>query len=68
MSREDITEVTAHPTKRVSMKDLPAEFFLPPQTTAALWSETAKLVGGSIAFIMLLGVVVALTQGIVITL
>jgi hypothetical protein len=68
MSHEDITEVTAHPTKRVSMKDLPAEFFLPPQTNAALWSETVKLVGGCVAFIVLLGVVVALTQGIVITL
>jgi hypothetical protein len=50
------------------MKDLPAEFFLPPQTNAALWSETVKLVGGCVAFIVILGIVVALTQGIVVTL
>jgi hypothetical protein len=50
------------------MKDLPAEFFLPPPTNAALWNETAKLVGGSIAFIVILGIIVALTQGIVVRL
>jgi hypothetical protein len=50
------------------MKDLPAEFFLPPQTNAALWSETWKLIGGCVAFIVILGVIVALTQGIVVRL
>ena len=48
------------------MKNLPAEFFLPPQTTEALTRETVRLVAVSIAFIVILGVVVALTQGIVI--
>jgi hypothetical protein len=48
------------------MKDLPAEFFLPPPTNAALWNETVKLVGGCIAFIVALGIIVALTQGVVI--
>jgi hypothetical protein len=48
------------------MKDLPAEFFLPPQTNAALWRETVKLVAGCVAFIVILGIIVALTQGIVI--
>ncbi|MET0701612.1 MAG: hypothetical protein ABWY93_18335 [Mycobacterium sp.] len=47
-------------------KDLPADFFLPPQTDAALWAETGKLVSGCIAFIIILGAIVALTQGIVI--
>jgi hypothetical protein len=55
-------------SQRVNMKDLPAEFFLPPQTNAALWSETWKLIAGSVAFIVVLGIVVALTQGIVVTL
>jgi hypothetical protein len=50
------------------MKDMPAEFFLPPQTTAGLWQETAKLLAGCVAFIVILGIVVALTQGIVVTL
>ena len=49
-----------------SMKDLPAEFFLPPQTNAALRKETIRLVAGCMAFIVILGVIVALTQGIVI--
>jgi hypothetical protein len=49
------------------MKDLPAEFFLPPQTDAALRRETIKLVAGCVAFIVALGIIVALTQGIVIT-
>jgi hypothetical protein len=49
------------------MKDMPAEFFLPPQTNAALQRETVRLVAVSVAFIMVLGVIVALTQGIVIT-
>lgn len=49
----------------VKMKDMPAEFFLPPQGNRALWAETAKLVAGSVAFIVMLGIIVALTQGIV---
>ena len=49
------------------MKDLPAEFFLPPQTTAGLIKETVRLVAGCVAFIVILGIIVALTQGIVIT-
>jgi hypothetical protein len=48
------------------MKDLPAEFFLPPQTNAALGRETIKLVAGCVAFLVVLGIVVALTQGIII--
>ena len=48
------------------MKELPAEFFLPPQTNAALRGETVWLVAVSVAFILILGVIVALTQGIVI--
>jgi hypothetical protein len=49
------------------MKEMPAEFFLPPQTSAALKRETVRLVAVSVAFIVVLGVIVALTQGIVIT-
>jgi hypothetical protein len=49
------------------MKDLPAEFFLPPQTNAALQRETIRLVAACVVFIVVLAVVVALTQGIVIT-
>ena len=49
------------------MKDLPAEFFLPPQTDAALKRETVRLLVGSIAFIVILGIVVTLTQGIVVS-
>jgi hypothetical protein len=48
------------------MKELPAEFFLPPQTNAALKQETVRLVAGCVAFIVILGIIVALTQGIVI--
>ena len=48
------------------MKELPAEFFLPPQTNAALGREAVRLVAGCVAFIVVLGIVVALTQGIVI--
>ncbi len=48
------------------MKKLPAEFFLPPQTNAALQRETARLVAACVAFIVILGVIVALTQGIVV--
>jgi hypothetical protein len=51
--------------KRRSMKDMPAEFFLPPPTKAALWRETAALIVGCYAFIFVLAVVVALTQGMV---
>ena len=49
-----------------SMKELPAEFFLPPQTNAALKRETVRLVAACVAFIVVLGIIVALTQGIVI--
>jgi len=52
--------------KNPSMKELPAEFFLPPQTNAALRRETVRLVAGCVAFIVVLGIIVALTQGIVI--
>jgi hypothetical protein len=48
------------------MNELPAEFFLPPQTNAALNRETVRLVAECVAFIVLLGIIVALTQGIVI--
>lgn len=47
------------------MKDLPAEFFLPPQTNAGLRRETVRLVAGCVAFIVILAIIVALTQGIV---
>ena len=53
-------------SRGIKLKDLPAEFFLPPPSNAALWTETVKLVGGCVAFIVILGVIVALTQGIVI--
>jgi hypothetical protein len=49
------------------MKDLPVEFFLPPQSNEALKKETIRLIAGCTAFIVLLGIIVALTQGIVIT-
>jgi hypothetical protein len=48
------------------MKDLPAEFFLPPQTSEALKKETVRLLAGCVAFLVILGFMVALTQGIVI--
>jgi hypothetical protein len=48
------------------MKDLPAEFFLPPKSNTALWQETVKLVAGCVAFIVILGIIVSLTQGILI--
>ena len=47
------------------MKKLPAEFFLPPRTNAALQREAVRLVAACVAFIVILGVIVALTQGIV---
>ena len=52
--------------KRRNMKDMPAEFFLPPPTKAGLWRETITLAVGCYAFIFVLAVIVALTQGIVI--
>ncbi len=52
--------------KRRDMKDMPAEFFLPPPTRAGLWRETIRLVIGCYAFIFVLAVIVALTQGIVV--
>jgi hypothetical protein len=52
--------------KRKSMKDMPAEFFLPPPTRAGLWRETIQLTAGCYAFIFVLAVIVALTQGIVV--
>jgi hypothetical protein len=51
--------------QNTSMKEMPAEFFLPPQTTAALKRETVWLVAVNVAFIVVLGVIVVLTQGIV---
>jgi len=47
------------------MKNLPAEFFLPPQTDAGLRRETGRLVAACFAFIVILGVIAALTQGVV---
>jgi hypothetical protein len=52
--------------EETNMKDLPAEFFLPPQTNAALNRETVRLVAACVAFIVALAIIVALTQGIVI--
>jgi hypothetical protein len=52
--------------QNTSMKALPAEFFLPPQTDAALKRETVRLSAACVAFIVALGIIVALTQGIVI--
>ncbi|ETZ43988.1 MULTISPECIES: DUF7156 family protein [Mycobacterium avium complex (MAC)] len=48
------------------MKELPAEFFLPPQTNAALKRETVRLLAVCVAFIVTLGIIVAMTQGIII--
>jgi hypothetical protein len=48
------------------MKDMPAEFFLPPQSNEALRKETIRLIAGCTAFIVTLGIIVVLTQGIVI--
>lgn len=53
--------------KRRDMKDMPAEFFLPPPTKQGLWRETATLAIGCFAFIIVLGIVVALAQGITVT-
>jgi hypothetical protein len=49
------------------MKDLPDEFFLPPQTSEGLRRETTRIVVGCLAFLVILGIIVALTQDIVIT-
>lgn len=54
--------------RRTSMKDMPAEFFLPPPTKAGLWRETAALLVGSYLFIGLLAIVVVLTDGVVVRL
>jgi len=59
--------MNTEPRKHMSMKDMPAEFFLPPQSNAALWAETVKLVVGCLVFLVILGIAVALTQGIVIS-
>lgn len=53
--------------ERASIKDMPAEFFLPPQSNAELWNETVKLVVGCVVYLLILGIIVALTQGIVVT-
>jgi hypothetical protein len=53
--------------QRSDFKDLPAEFFLPPQSNRALWEETGKLLALCFAFIVVLSIAVVLTQGIVIT-
>ncbi len=47
------------------MKDLPPEFFLPPATDTGLRRETVGLLLGSLAFVTILAIIVALTQGIV---
>jgi hypothetical protein len=60
--------MSSQPTRKGNMRNLPAEFFLPPLTNAPLWNETVKLVGGCIAFIVVLGIIVALSQGIVVKL
>jgi hypothetical protein len=52
--------------RKSNVKDLPAEFFLPPQTNEALKKETIRLLAGCVAFLVILGIIVALTQGIVI--
>ncbi len=49
-----------------SMKDLPPEFFLPPESDAELWRETARLLAGSVAFMVALAVIVLNTRGIVV--
>jgi hypothetical protein len=54
--------------KRKSMKDMPAEFFLPPPTKSGLWRETAALALGCYAFITVLAITVALMQDIIVRL
>ncbi|WP_197516347.1 hypothetical protein [Mycobacterium sp. E2497] len=55
-------------SKRRNMKDMPAEFFLPPATKAGLWRETIALVAGCYLFILTIASVAVLTQGTVIRL
>ncbi len=50
------------------MTDLPAEFFLPPESDRDLWRETARLLAGSVAFMVVLAVIVLNTRGIVVRL
>lgn len=52
--------------QRVNMKDLPAEFFLPPPTQAGLWRETAGLLIACVLFDVTLAIIVWLTHGIVV--
>lgn len=52
--------------KRRIMKDMQAEFFLPPPTRSGLCWETFTLVLGCYVFILVLAIIVALTQGTVI--
>lgn len=69
MTREDddvVDETNGY--KQSSMREMPAEFYLPPRSNAALWQETWKLVLGCVAFLVVLGVIVAMTQGIVVRL
>ena len=69
MTREDVDEVDdSQRYKRINMNDMPAEFYLPPQSDAALWQETRRLLAGCVTFLVVLGVIVALTQGIVVKL
>ncbi|BBZ36782.1 DUF7156 family protein [Mycolicibacterium confluentis] len=51
---------------RRSAKELPAEFFLPPKTDSELWRETAKLLAGSVAYMVVLAAIVLNTRGIVV--
>jgi hypothetical protein len=44
VSRKDFDDMDdSKQYKRASMKDMPAEFYLPPQSNAALWRETRTL-------------------------
>jgi len=63
---KDATVSIGRNDKHASMKDLPAEFFLPPPTNAALKQETVRVLTACVAFIVILGIIVAMTQGIVI--
>ncbi|MEZ0351917.1 hypothetical protein [Mycobacterium sp. pR1184] len=53
-------------SQRRNMKDMPADFFLPPATQAGLWRETIALVAGCYLYILTLAILVALTQGVVV--
>ena len=50
----------------VNAKDMPVEFFLPPQTDELLWRETAKILLGCLAFIVILATLATLTNGVTI--